>query len=49
MQQRCDVVLHSTNPPLEISRTLLLKVYRENNIVRRKASFKFNRKLNSEF
>lgn len=48
MQQRCDDILHHTEPPLKISKSLLLKVYRDHKVVRRKASFKFNRRLNSE-
>ena len=43
------MIKHCTDPPLDISKTLLLKTYRENDIVRRKASFKFQRALKSEF
>ena len=38
-----------TGGHVDISITLLRNIYLENNIVRRKASFKFNRKLNTPF
>ena len=47
MHQRCDMLFHDRK--VRISRTLLLTVYRENDIVRRKPSFKFNRRLRSPF
>ena len=37
-----------SDPPLIISRTLLLNIYKRNNIIRRTASYKFNRRLRSE-
>ena len=48
MQQRCHQLFFDSKGTLEISRTLLLNIYKANGVVRRKASFKFNRRLRSE-
>ena len=49
MQQRCHQLFFDSKGTLEISRTLLLNIYKANGVVRRKASFKFNRRLRSEY
>ena len=49
MQQRCHQLFYDSKGTLEISRTLLLNIYKANGVVRRKASFKFNRRLRSDF
>ena len=49
MDQRCDELSKISDPPLCISRTLLLNIYKRHNIIRRKASYKFNRRLRTEY
>ena len=46
MQQRCHQL--DLDKSVKISRTTLLNIYKERGVVRRKASFKFNRRLRSE-
>ena len=49
MQQRCEQIRIDSGGQVDISRTLLLMIYREHNIVRRQPSYKFNRNLRSPY
>ena len=48
MKERCHQISLMTEPPLHISTNLLLRLYRRHKCVRRNASYKFNRRFDTE-